>query len=85
MAGKEALSGSSDESKQRQQQLSAEMDKKWWKPDPGNTDGLAGGHYDRDGFTGQSVRDAQPKSKEHCDVFDAAVLCKDASPLLSGI
>lgn len=83
--GMKRWSRRSDESKQRKQQLSEEMDKKWWRADPGNTDGLAGGHYDRDGFAGQSVRDAQPKRKEHSDVFDVAVLCKDASPLLSGI
>lgn len=39
------------------------MDKKWWMPDQGSTDGLAGGCYENDGIAGQSVRDAQPKTK----------------------
>lgn len=61
--GRRTWSRRSDESEQRKQQLADELGKKWWRADPGNTDGLAGGHYDRDGFAGQSVRDALPKKQ----------------------
>lgn len=62
------------------------MDKNWWIPDQESTDGLAGGCYEKDSIEGQSVRDAQPKTKNakmclmwHCSVKMHPPICQDFS------